>query len=188
MQTGRRTATERLPIEQAALEEIAEHCRRLYDEETARMVRINEGARLDRVILGAVLGLAAAVRLPIHAILPSTHDHTPSQGTAFIGAALLLFGGLALVISCVYTFRVLMVREYQRPSDPKVFFARSSIIGTKADVLLRVISDYAVAANHNHTANNFKVRTHSRAVWWLMVGMVSAFMGLCICSVINATK
>jgi len=175
-------------IEEAALHRIAEHCKNLYDEETMRMVRINEGARLDRVILGAVLGLVAAVRLPFHAVRLPAQDHFSSQIIAVAGILFLLAGGVALIVSCVYTFRVLIVRKFQRPCDPEVFFARSAISGTSTGVVLKVISNYAVAANRNHRMNNNKVEAHSRAVTWLTIGMVLAFIGVCICGAMNAIK
>jgi len=158
------------PMNGDVLESILHYSKYLYEEENERRDRLNNAVKVYIGILTFILGVVALrVGNLDQWSLFKYHNLAVVPIATFV-----LFGasGLTFLASFVYTILVLRMWPYKRLRDPVTMAVESVFLDDLEMHTSSLISDYAVACNVNHTINNEKSRLLSRALAFLIVGLI----------------
>ena len=164
------------------LNQLAEYCKYLYEEEKYRTERLERKVNVFAVALGGSF-VAVFLKLPVGK-MPSILDVSQLQG--FIVTILFSISLLLFVLSSVFTFLVYKVREFERLSDPKKMAFKTQSMKDEVEILSAMIADYTVATNKNHKINEVKARHLSFALLSLLGALLLVVITLVLINTVLA--
>ena len=156
---------------------LLEYCRHLYEEEKYRKDSLNSAVKIYLAFLTFFLGFASYKAIPLKEFSLALREHGGSIENV-VALTLYLVSVISFCASVVFTVRVLKIWKFERLTDPKVTVIKSMHIGNRNDLLMSVISDYAVACNRNYIVNENKASLLSRALFFLVLGFILMVISL----------
>lgn len=171
-------------VDNDILERLLEYCKYLYEEEKERTDRIEKKLNIFTFVLGgSVLGV---LMLPIGKL--SMLLSNPNEGVLVFVVLLFSASILLFLFSSIFTILVYKVRRFEMPSDPKIATIKSISMESKKDLLSAIIADYSIATNRNHDINDKKASHLSKALIFLLAGLVSFALSLFIFNITMLLK
>lgn len=148
-----------------------EYSKYLYEEENDRRDRLNNAVKVYLGFLTFILGVGVVklVSFGELILLLNTRMYQALSNTGFVLLGLSL---MFLIVSFVFTIRVLKMWPYERLCDPRTMAVKSVFLENNRQFLESMISDYVAACNVNYNINNEKSMLLTRALSMLIIGLI----------------
>jgi len=163
------------------LDTLENYCKYLYEEEKQRTERLEKKVNVFTAALGGSF-IAVLLKIPVGKN-PSAISINTIQGSSIsllIALSLLLF-----IISSYFTYQLYKVRNFDRLNDPKKTADKAQTMNHYTELQLTIIADYTVASNRNNQLNDIKATNLSRALFSLVLALISIVAAFFIFKLFN---
>ena len=164
---------------------LLEYCKYLYEEEKERTNRLNDAVKVYIAFLTFILGVGAFKILTIDKLQQLLKNSPTNRTFVIFGVVLFAISVLAFFTSFVFTILILRIWRFERLSNPRKISIKATFMENQNDLLSVIIADYIVACDRNHNINNNKASFLSRALFFLITGLVFLVISLLIISSVS---